>query len=257
MLFKDTECNFHILTVNIIPSYTGAQSSVRMNQEKIRKNILNDSEAQLKEQLERIKTKVPNPKHKFTIHAVYDYFVEAVNRIVANKNITLIIMGTKGASGLKKVVFGSNTAAVISKVDCPLLAVPENIVYDKPREIVFATDFNVSYNLRMFDVLKDMAIMNKAALRIMNVLKADDALNAEQTKNKEILKDYVKGMEHSFHTLTSTEVEMAIQCFVESRDIDMIAMVAKNKNILQRILFKPTVERVSYFIDIPLLVLRE
>ena len=61
----------------------------------------------------------------------------------------------------------------------------------------------------------------------------------------------------SFHFLTNNNIEDAVQCFVESRDIDMIAMVAKNLNYFQRILFMPTVEEISYHSDVPFLVLHE
>ena len=62
---------------------------------------------------------------------------------------------------------------------------------------------------------------------------------------------------HSFHRITSKKIETGVQCFVESRDIDMIIMVAKNLSLFQRILFLPTVEEISYHTEIPFLVLHE
>ncbi|WP_245726521.1 hypothetical protein [Pricia antarctica] len=64
-------------------------------------------------------------------------------------------------------------------------------------------------------------------------------------------------MEHGFHSLTGTKLETAVQAFTESRDIDMIAMVAKNLNFFQRILFRPEVEKISYHTKVPFLVLHE
>lgn len=256
-MFKDTECTFYLLNVNIIPSYTGAKSSVRASQEKLRKNILKQSEVELQELLKRTEKLLPNSKHQFITNTVYGSFVDTLKRVVVNQKIELIVMGTKGASGLKKIIMGSNTAAVISKVDCPLLAVPENTTSEKPKEIAFATDFKVAYNHKILDTLTEVVTLNKAALRILNVLEKDAALDDQQTMNKKYLSDYLKDVEHSFHTLTSAEVDEAVQCFVESRDIDMIAMVAKDRSFLQKILIKPTVKNISYHIDIPFLVLRE
>ena len=53
------------------------------------------------------------------------------------------------------------------------------------------------------------------------------------------------------------KIEEAIQCFVQSRNTDLIVMVAKNLNYFQRILFSPTVEEISYHTDVPFLVLHE
>ena len=50
------------------------------------------------------------------------------------------------------------------------------------------------------------------------------------------------------------KIENGIQCFVESRNVDLIIMVAKNLNLFQRIFLKPLVEEISYHTEIPFLV---
>ncbi|MGK0429674.1 MAG: hypothetical protein ACJARX_001341, partial [Psychroserpens sp.] len=82
-------------------------------------------------------------------------------------------------------------------------------------------------------------------------------LNAEQLTNKDILNDYFEDFNHSYHFLTNKNVEDAIQCFVESKDIDMIVMVAKNLNYFQNMLFHTRVEKITYHTHIPFLVLHE
>lgn len=48
-----------------------------------------------------------------------------LQEVTKDGEYSLIIMGTKGASGLKHVVMGSNTFDVIKKSNVPVLAVPE------------------------------------------------------------------------------------------------------------------------------------
>lgn len=256
-MFKNIECTFYLLIVNLLPSYTGAQTSVRANQEKLRKSILEQSEADLQDLLKRIEKSLPDNKHKFITNAVYGSFVRTVKKMVANYKIELIVMGTKGASGLKKIIVGSNTAAVLSKIDCPLLAVPENATYEKPREITFVTDFKVAYNHKMLDMLKEVMTLSNTPLSILNALEKGKNLSDEQTSNKGFLTNHLNNLEHSFFTLSKAEVDEAVQCFVESRNIDMIVMVKKDRSFLQKILIKPTVKNISYHIEIPFLVLHE
>lgn len=256
-MFKNIDCTFYLLTVNLLPSYTGAQTSVRINQEKLRKSVLKQSEADLQDLLKRVEKSLPNSKHRFVTNAVYGSFVDTVKKSVANYNIELIVMGTKGASGLKKIIVGSNTAAVISKVDCPLLAVPENATYEKPREITFVTDFKVAYGHKMLNTLKEIVTLNNTSLSILNVLEKGKDFNDEQTSNKRYLTDYLNNLEHGLYTLSNAEVDEAVQCFVESRNVHMIVMVAKDRSFLQKILIKPTVKNISYHIEIPFLVLHE
>lgn len=257
-LFKKSKCTFYLMHVNPLPPYSGAGTSVRAASKNFSETILKDSKKDLQKLLGRIEKELPlNTKHTFVPMAMHDYFVDAVKRESENKKIDLIIMGTKGASGLKKATVGSNTGDVITKIKCPLLAIPEDAVYKSLDEIVFPTDYHIGYNVKVLDTLIEMATMNKAMLRILHISKKGEELNPEQVKNKDFLHDYLIDIDHTFHSLTGTKLETAVQCFTESRDIDMVAMVAKNLNFFQRILFRPAVEEISYHTEVPFLVLHE
>lgn len=223
----------------------------------VQESVMKESKENLRQLLLRIENIPASAKHSFATVALHDFFVDSIKREIETKKIDLIIMGTKGSSGLKKVTMGSNTGDVITKVRCPLLAVPENAAYIKPEEIAFPTDYFLGYDLKVLNTLVEMSRMNKSVLRVLHISKKGEELNEEQLKNKAFLHEFLQDIEHSFHSLTGTDLETAIQCFTESRDIDMIAMVAKNLNFFQRILFRPKVEQISYHTDIPFLVLHE
>jgi len=256
-LYNSINCTFYLLHVNPIPAYSGAGTSVRASSKMAKEAILGETKESLDQLLLRIDNLPVNSKHTFVTIALHDFFVDSIKREVETKKIDLIIMGTKGSSGLKKVTLGSNTGDVITKVKCPLLAVPENSVFKRPEEIAFPTDYYLRYDLKVLDTLIEMVTMNNAALRVLHISKKGEDLSDEQMKNKDFLNDYLQDVEHSFHSLTGTDLETAVQCFTESRNIDMIAMVAKNLNFFQRILFRPKVEQISYHTDIPFLVLHE
>jgi len=256
-LFKKTKCIFHIIHINPIPPYSGAGTSVKGSSVMLKESVLTQSKKDVKKLLNHIEEHHKNELHSFVPITKYDFFTDGIKREIEDKKIDLIIMGTKGASGLKKVAMGSNTGDVITKVKCPLLAVPENSKYRTPKEIAFPTDFHIPYDVRVLDTLTEMAAMNDSVLRVVHISKKGEILTEEQLSNKDFLHDYLRGIDHSFHTLTGSKLETSVQCFVESRDIDLVAMVAKNLNFFQRILFTPTVEEISYHTDIPFLVLHE
>ena len=241
-LFRKERCTIYLLHINPLPPYSGAGTSIKGSTDMLRETMLQESEKSLKELLEKINETLPNERHTFITIALYDFFVDSIKREVQDKHIDLIIMGTKGASGLKKVSLGSNTGDVITKVQCPLLAVPEEAEYKIPKEIAFPTDYFINYDVKVLDTLIGVVNRNEANLRVLHITKRGEELTREQIQNKEFLHDYLRGITHSFHTITGTKLETAVQCFVESRDIDMIAMVAKNLNFFQRILFRPAVE---------------
>ena len=164
-------------------------------------------------------------------------------------------MGTKGESGVNRLAIGSNAGNVITKVKCTTLVVPENAKYVEPKEIAFPTDFSIFYHPDILQPIIDIIDQSKSELSILNVNKSKLGLNKDQQRNKEYLDDYFSNYKHSFHFLTDQYIENAVQQFVDSKGVNLIAMLAKNLNYFQRILFHPAVNKISYYKDVPFLVL--
>jgi nucleotide-binding universal stress UspA family protein len=257
--FKNTKCDFYLLHVTQIYNYASGESPIMPLPaiEVIDKTVLKQAKTNIKKLIKKINLLPPNPKHNFYTLSNYDYFIDAVKAHVAEKNIDLIVMGTKGASGLKKVMIGSNTGDLITRVKCPVLIVPENAEFKEIQEIAFPTDYHLFYPTKILNSILEFTKMNDAALRIVHIAKKDEEITEFQLENKEFLSNYFAEEKHSFHRITNKKTEDGVQCFVESRDIDLIIMIAKSLNLFQRILFRPTVEEISYHTDVPFLVLHE
>ncbi|MCX7551735.1 universal stress protein [Xanthomarina sp. F2636L] len=250
------ECNFFLLHVNRLSHAAISHAPYLPTQEVIEDVYTKPAKMQLDNMLKRIIGYKPqSKKHKFYTISDYNFFVESIREHVEEKNIDLIVMGTKGASGLRKVIVGSNAGDVITKVACSTLVVPENASFKKIEEIAFPTDFSLQYNINTLEPILKIVQDNQAALRVVHISKRQTDLNRDQMQNKELLEDYFHANPHSFHFLTNKKVEKAVQCFVESRDVDMITMIGKNLNYFQQILFHSKVEEISYHINIPFLVL--
>ena len=256
--FEKSNCHFYLLHVNRLSNLASVDTSYITTPEAIEEVQTKLAKKQLREFLKRI-SKEPshNKKHKFYTITDYDFFIESIRNHVQEKSIDIIVMGTKGASGLKKFIVGSNTGDVITKVPCTTLVVPENAKYTSIKEIAFPTDLALSNHIQTLEPISEILDELDSFLRVLHINKKKENLNRDQQKYKELLEDYFNGYKHSFHFLTNDKIEDAVQCFVESRDIDLIAMVAKNLNYFQRILFMPTVEEISYHTDVPFLVLHE
>ena len=166
-------------------------------------------------------------------------------------------MGTKGATGLKKIIIGSNAADVIKKVKCTTLIVPENATFTNLNEIAFPTDYFLTYGVNLLKPIYEIIEMYHPSLRVVHISHELEKLNLSQQDNKDLIQDYFSNFEVIFYNLTNKNVEDAIECFVQSRDIDMIAMVAKNLNFFQQILFHSKVEEISYHTNVPFLVIHE
>ncbi len=212
---------------------------------------------QLHSELDFWKNLSKNSNHHFFVVHENLSLVEGIRKHLPANDIHYIVMGTKGGSTLNPIVIGSNTSEVITKVKCPVLVVPRNAEYSQIRNIAFPTDYNCVLKNKILTIINDTLRIQSAALHILNVKSVDQQLNQDQHDNKSFLKDMLKETDHSFHMLESRTIEKGIQGFVENHDIDMIVMVAKNLNIIQRLLFKPKDSSVNYRIQLPFLVIHE
>ncbi|MGJ8734979.1 universal stress protein [Zobellia laminariae] len=255
-LFKDVPCNFYILHVGAL-----SQSSVKGNSFSLPMSKITPSiKEKLEDVFQRIKQLPINKEHHFVALQDYGNLVSILRKTVEEKKIDLIVMGTKGASGIQESVIGSNTGDVITKVACNLLVVPENAKFNSPKEIAFPTDYNIFYSHAILETISKVLHMCKANLQVIHVSNIKKELNATQKTNKTYLQDYLEELfakSHSFHTLKDKNVKTAIDTFTKTGNIDMVIMVAKNLNFLQQLLFDSTIEKLSFHTTLPLLVLHE
>ena len=255
--FKKTHCTFHIVHINSINTNTSGETAMFLSPEILEESILVESKEKLNRLMSKIEHLPLNVKHEFKTIALYGFLTDHIKQQVKEKKIDLIIMGTKGSTGLKSVSIGSNTGDVITKVPCTILAVPEHAVYSGIKEIGFPSDFQITYDHKILETLKDVLLLKKSALRLLYISLRNEKLSPIQENNKRILMEHYKDIECSFHVVTGKKIDESIQCFTESRNLDMLVMVAKNLNFLERILFRPTVEKISYHTKVPFLVIHE
>lgn len=253
-LFKNDACEFYLLNVFRLP-YLESEEFMSQDIEKltIMEDQMHDAS---REGMEKILNEITiNEKHEFKTISDYNLFSLAVQQLVEEKEIELIVMGTKGATGAKEIFMGSNTGDIIMKNTCHVIAVPENHQYRIPKEILFPTDFRISYELKDLSPLIDLAKARDATVRIV-YFSDKEALDDLQMKNKASLDNYLTAIKHYYYTLSNNDFEEGLNCFIQSRgDIDMIVIIAKHYSFFQRLLFKPKVRVLSFHTNIPLFVI--
>jgi hypothetical protein len=216
------------------------------------------SESGLAQVLKSIALKpVQNPKHRFYSISTFNNIVEAIRLCVEEKDIEIIVMGTKGETASKKVIYGSTAINVMEKVrNCPVLVIPEFASHQLPKEIVFPTNYKTYFKKRELMYLIDIVKKCNASIKILHI-SGGEKLNEKQNSNKRLLEEYFEDISYSFHTLSYMDVPLAINCFVESRESDMIAFINKKHAFFGSILTQPLVKQISYEPKVPILVMHD
>lgn len=198
-----------------------------------------------------------NPKHSYYTISTFNFLSIAIKQTIADKDIDLVVMGTKGISSSRGVIFGSNTVNTIEKVtECPVLAIPEDVRFSTPKEIVFPTNYKSVFKHRELRYLVEIAKMHDTAIRVLYVTKRTD-LSERQENNKQLLEDIFRTVDHSFHTLSEKRVAEGLTAFVESRDSDMIAFINRKHFFFGSVFSKPLVKEIGYDATVPILALND
>lgn len=180
--------------------------------------------------------------------------VREIVKEVEDSRAGLIVMGTLGASGIEKIVFGSNTASVMERAACPVLAVPANTTLALPKKIVFATDFEDTDIQTMKELIKITQGI-KAEFILLHVSK--DNLKSDHDLIEDFSTAVAKevNIEQPFYYVMHHEnTQKGIDHFVDSVGADLIAMSMRKRNFLEKLFDSSLSKRMAYQARMPLLV---
>ena len=223
--------------------------------EGVTKTVQENAKKALQETIIKIKEISPNPRHSFHITSANTVLVDEAERLVEKENMDLIIMGTKGKTNDKSITFGSHTLQVIKYVPCPVLAIPENCVYNKPKHILFPTNYLIPYKRRELKLLCEMASPYRAEIDVLYISESDK-LSMRQKDNQTFIKETLCKNQLHFKVEKSKHIINSIYKYIKKNNTDMLVMVNTQHSFLEDIIRQSTVDELSLNIDIPFLVLQ-
>lgn len=254
-LFKKETCTFYLLNTYTPIIYNVEYVLGYPAQFGLGDAIRNASQENLKEMVERIsETFKDNSKHTFRTLARFNTIISGIKEFLSENKTDLIVMGTKGATGAKEVLFGSNTVHVFKEIKCPVLAIPSDFEFEKPHEILFPTDLEVDYNAFQLDILKQLAKANNARINALHVSTGYD-LTDKQINNQLELENQFKTISYLFHHYKSMNVTEAIDRFQIKSKINLITMINNKHSFFENLFFRSTLNQIGFNLNVPFLVL--
>lgn len=181
-----------------------------------------------------------------------------VGEMVRRGEYQLVVMGTKGASGLERIVLGSIAGAVAEQVECPIVIIPQKVVYNGLRNIVYATDFDKA-DTEVIDGLLEFGELFDSKLTCLHISTnqakvADDQASLESLKEKYW---HVSGARIEFVLQTADSPTDGIRMYVNNHKPDMLVVLNQRRSFIER-LFEPSVSKeFAYTSKIPLMILKK
>jgi nucleotide-binding universal stress UspA family protein len=189
-----------------------------------------------------------------TVH-VNEIFTE-IKEFSKAKEIDLVVMGSKGSSGLSELLVGSNAERMTRNSATPVLIVKKAIENFEPKNIVFATNGEEGAKA----VVEALNKFQSAFGATVHVLNVNTPNNFYRTRTMEkMLKDFAEasGLKNfTINIYNDANEEDGILNFAEDVKADMIAIGTHARTGFSRILSSNISEDVVNHSNLPVLTVK-
>ncbi|CAM1361499.1 putative universal stress protein UspA [Tenacibaculum litoreum] len=252
-LFKGVEVNIYLLDVYI------SQPSELLSDEENEK-WFNEMDNEIEEELKYLIDVLKREDTSFN----YDYVVasnsltKAVTNTIKEKNIDVVIAGTKGARSLAEIFIGTNTMKMINAVnECPILAVPMHYKYRPLHQIVFSTNYKRTFTVGELQFLINLCAIKKCALEVVS-LSEENFLSENQQRNKVKLRELLKELNVVYKKLDWKDSEtLTLENHMEETESELLVLINHKYNFFNRLLEENVIKKSAFNSKIPVLILPE
>ncbi|MEM8967223.1 MAG: universal stress protein [Bacteroidota bacterium] len=149
---------------------------------------------------------------------------QSIARILKKEEMDLVVMGSRGASGVREILVGSNAERMVRFSPSPVLIIKEETDLSNLKNIVYATALRKEEQ----PVLKTLTGLQEAFGAQLHVVRINTISNfREDTAVREELKELAKNSElknYSLHTFSDIGEEEGIIHFADEIGADLIAV---------------------------------
>lgn len=183
--------------------------------------------------------------------------IRVVKEAVEDFKADMVVLGTKGASGLEEVLIGSNAAAILHNVDCPVLSIPQEKAFTEINHIVYGSDFRSKKADKALGELKTIAALFDAKITVAHVVVNYDIDEKILAEAKARISPILEPVKHEYEVLHADSVEKGILDYAAKHGADMVALMSRNYSFFEGLFRRSISSKVAYHASIPYLALQE
>ena len=219
---------------------------------KLRKHIEKDLEANAARWRSEIAYLPQVPEFELFIRE--EGTLDLILRAIEHFDADLVVMGTKGSSGLEEVVIGSVAAAVIEHAPIPVLAVPAGATFNGFERVTFACDLSddsLASGIRLHEWMKPF----EGQLEVLHVCESDPE-KAEMRLRKfqdDLNEAGFQNVEGAVRV--NDDIREGIIDYLEEVKPVMLAMVTRKRSLFGKLFDSSLTKKVAMHLQLPLLAI--
>ena len=162
---KDIGAAIHLYHVYQVPVAVSDVPVVIVSVEELKKNA-EEQLQYLKKGLEHITSDKPVT---VTTEATMGNTVDELEELCKRMHPFMVVMGSRGSTGMERILFGSTTLTAIKHLTCPVIVVPPGSNYKGIKKVGFACDFRKVIETTPTHYIEELVKLFGASLHVLNV----------------------------------------------------------------------------------------
>lgn len=229
-------------------------SKANMKLKQIEKMMVTAAQEEGEAMIKQLRTEIKGD-YQLKFKAVQGHTVAREVIAFTEKNPTnMVVMGSRGASALKKARMGGTTVSVIDDAEVPVLAIPEFAQYKNLEKIVYASDLkNVQKEL---EILIEFAQIYGSHIHMIHVVPVLDKKTEIARQAVDELIHKMKYAKLDFRVIIDENIPAAIDQFIKDTKADLLTTFTHHLNIFEKLFARSVTRTLAYLGTIPLLALK-
>jgi nucleotide-binding universal stress UspA family protein len=250
---KALNASIHLYHVYQVPVAVSDVPVVIVSVEELKKNAEEQLKF-LKESLDHINS---DKKVPVTAEAVMGNTMDELEEYCKQNNPYAVIMGSRGSTGVERILFGSTTLTAIKHLICPVIVVPPGCTFKQIQKIGFACDFKKVAETTPAHFIKEFVNDFGATLHVLNVDHDNKHFSTESPGESLLLHDMLSELKPSYHFIDDKDIEDGINKFAEENNLDVIITIPKKHNLLASLFHKSSTRQLVFESHIPVMCVHE
>lgn len=244
--YAQQQCATITLIFSYFAVYDFAAEAVRMAQ-----TIENNAKTELNKIISKVGREV-----EIDYRIIQGTVANAIFTTANNEDYDLIIMGTQGASGIKKNLIGSNTAKVIKESSIPVIAVPFGSSFESIEKIKVAVDLQHDKE----GIFRKLIKLTETWNLPYEIIHIENKPNFSKKIIFKGLESYLNenfpDCDFSFEMLQEINTDKGLENYVKNKSDSLFVMFSKDRGFLDFIFKHSHSVKMVYHTHIPLLVIK-
>jgi len=240
----------HIINVVEVPV---VHDSVLMPVMAYEEALFQELREKAEKQFKKMQTKYAPENKKITSKVIFGPVYRMLTDYISDNSIDLVVMGSKGSSGIREILIGSNAEKIVRNSPVPVITIKKYVKGESIKNIVFPNTLNTENQEDLVTSVKALQSFFKAKIHIVWINTPTNFTRDTITQKRLnafakrfMLKDY------TINIFNDPYEEAGVINFTKDINGDMIAMGTHGRKGLAHLMSGSVAEDVVNHVDCPI-----